>query len=77
MARLTAKERRALPKNDFAGPGESFPMNDKAHIRAAVREEKFASPATRARINARAKAAGVNVGGDGNVFAEHHKATNV
>lgn len=77
MARLTSKQRRALPKSDFAGPGDSFPMNDMAHIRAAVREEKFASPATRARINARAKAAGVDVGGDGSVFAEHHKATNV
>jgi len=34
-------------------------MNDKAHIRAAVREEKFASPCTKKKINARAKAAGV------------------
>lgn len=38
-------------------------MNDKAHVRAAVREEKFASPATRKKINARARAAGVAVGG--------------
>jgi len=77
MARLTSKQRKSLPSGDFAGPGRSFPMNDESHIRAAVREEKFASPATRARINARAKAAGVNVGGDGSVFAEHHNATQV
>lgn len=77
MARLTARQRRALPKGDFAGPGESFPMNDMAHIRAAVREEKFASPATRAKINARAKTAGVDVGGDGKTFADHHNATPV
>ena len=75
MARLNAKARKALPSADFAGPNRSFPMNDKAHIRAAVREEKFASPATKARINARAKAAGV--GGDGDVFMPHHKATQV
>lgn len=77
MSRLTSKQRKALPQGDFAGPGRSFPMNDVEHIRAAVREEKFASPATRAKINARARAAGVSVGGDGKVFADHHNATNV
>jgi len=75
MARLNAKARKALPSGDFAGPNRSFPTNDEAHIRAAVREEKFASPATKARINARASAAGV--GGDGDVFMPHHKATKV
>lgn len=63
MARLSAAQRKRLPKSSFAGPGRSFPMNDKAHIRAAVREEKFASPSTRKKINARARAAGVAVGG--------------
>lgn len=77
MAKLTAKARKALPSGDFAGPGRSFPMNDMNHIRDAVREEGHASPATRAKINARARAAGVNVGGDGKVFADHHNATNV
>jgi hypothetical protein len=77
MARLSAKERKALPSSDFAGPGGSFPMEDKEHAQKAVQLEKFASPATKAKINARAKAMGVNVGGDGNVFAEHHKATQV
>jgi hypothetical protein len=52
-------------------------MEDKAHAEKAVQLEKFASPATKARINSRARAMGVNVGGDGNVFAEHHKATQV
>ena len=59
MARLTAAQRKKLPKKSFAGPGRSFPMNDKAHARAAVREEKFASPATKKKINARAKAMGI------------------
>lgn len=77
MARLTSKQRKALPSSDFAGPGRSFPMNDQAHIEAAVREEKFASPATKAKINARARRAGVDVGGDGKVFADHHAATEV
>jgi len=59
MARLTAKKRDALKSDQFAGPGRSFPINDKAHIRAAKREEKFASPATRKKIDAAAKRAGV------------------
>lgn len=77
MARLTSKERKSLPSGDFAGPDRSFPMQDKTHIEDAVRMEKFASPSTRAKINARARAAGVNVGGDGKVFADHHNATEV
>lgn len=59
MARLTAKQRKALSKSKFAGPGESFPVNDKAHIRAAKSLERFASPATKKKINAAAKRAGV------------------
>lgn len=59
MARLTAAQRKKIPSSKFAGPGRSFPMNDKAHIIAAKREEKFASPATKKKINARARAAGV------------------
>ncbi len=31
MARLTAKERKALPKSEFALPGKRFPVNDRAH----------------------------------------------
>jgi hypothetical protein len=77
MARETAAQRKKMPSSEFAGPGKSFPMNDMNHIRDAVREEKFASPATRSRINARARAAGVDVGGDGKVFADHHNATEV
>lgn len=59
MARLTAAQRKKLPKSAFAGPGRSFPMNDKAHIRKAKQMERFASPATKKKINARARAAGV------------------
>lgn len=77
MARLNAKQRKALPASDFAGPSRSFPMEDKIHAEKAVQLEKFASPATKAKINARAKAMGINVGGDGKVFADHHQATEV
>lgn len=60
MAKLTSKARKALPKSDFAvpskapGPG-SFPIEDKAHARAALRFEKNASPSQRPAIEAKAK----------------------
>jgi hypothetical protein len=31
MAKLTTKTRRKLPAKDFAGPGKSYPIEDKAH----------------------------------------------
>ena len=42
MARLTAAQRRRLPKSDYAIPSKapksgSYPINDKAHARAALR----------------------------------------
>lgn len=77
MARLTAKQRKQIPASEFAGPKGSFPIEDKAHIRAAVREEKFASPAEKAKINAAARRNGIDVGGDGQVFMPHHNATKV
>ena len=60
MARLTAAQRRALPKSAFGvpskapGPG-SYPINDKAHAVAAKgRATQFASPAQRSKIDAKA-----------------------
>jgi hypothetical protein len=37
MARLTAKARSKIPAAQFAGPGRSFPIPDKAHAIAAER----------------------------------------
>jgi hypothetical protein len=31
MAKLTTKQRKKLPKKAFAGPGRSYPVNDRAH----------------------------------------------
>ena len=60
MARLTASQRKALPKKDFAvpskapGPG-SYPMPDKAHAaNAKSRAAQFAPPAVRKAIDAKA-----------------------
>ena len=63
MARLSASARKKLPGKSFAGPGRSFPMEDKAHARAALSLQRFASPATKAKIRAKAKSMGVKVSG--------------
>lgn len=31
MAKLTTAGRKALPKKDFAGPGRSYPVENKSH----------------------------------------------
>ena len=59
MAKLSAAQRKKLPKKTFAGPGRSFPINDKNHAKAAlidVGRAKGLSPAQKAKIKARAKA---------------------
>jgi hypothetical protein len=60
MARLTAKTRKSLPKKDFAGPGRSYPVEDKGHARAAKSRASAAvnagrmSKGTEAKIDAKA-----------------------
>lgn len=65
MARLTAAQRRALPKSDFAvpskapGPG-SYPEPDAAHARAAagLAGMHHASGKVKAAVKKKAKAKG-------------------
>lgn len=60
MAKLNAKTRNKLPRSDFAGPGRSYPVNDRSHAanakaRATQMEEKGKlSPGAAARIKAKA-----------------------
>lgn len=37
MAKLSTSARNKLPSKSFAGPGRSFPIEDKAHATAALR----------------------------------------
>ena len=61
MAKLTTKKRAALPANVFAGPGRSYPIEDKNHARAAIVDASRAENAGRlsaaeaARIQAKAE----------------------
>jgi len=61
MARLTAKGRAKIPSAQFAGPGRTYPVEDKAHDRAAIvdasrnRNRGILGSGTASRIIARAK----------------------
>jgi hypothetical protein len=55
MAKLTTKQRNALPDSAFAGPNRSYPVENKAHAQnAKARASQFASPALKAKVFARA-----------------------
>lgn len=55
MAKLTTKQRNALPDSAFAGPNRSYPVEDAAHAKdAKARAAQFASPALKAKVDARA-----------------------
>lgn len=62
MSRLSTTTRRAMPKSEFAGPGKSFPINDKPHARLAIpmatRSERAGniSAGTADKIKAKARA---------------------
>lgn len=62
MAKLTASDRKALPKLTFALPGGRFPIPDANHARAALsgasRAESVGNitPAQKATIDRKAKA---------------------
>lgn len=53
MAKLTAQDRRELPAKDFAGPGRSFPVNDRSHAQNALARASNATPAIKARVTAK------------------------
>ena len=53
MALLTAKRRNRLPANDFALPGRRYPIEDKAHARAALaRVSANGSPHEKKKVRA-------------------------
>lgn len=60
MPKLTTKQRNNMPAKEFAGPGRSYPVNDRAHAgnakaRATQMVEKGKlSPAAASRIRAKA-----------------------
>lgn len=66
--KLTTKDRKAMKKSTFCGPGRSFPVNDCQHVgvaKAYLKRSNF-SAATQAKIaaciNRKAKALGCSKG---------------
>ena len=57
MAKMTGKQRKALPSSAFAVPGKcKYPMQDKAHARNALaRVAQSGTPAQKATVRAAIK----------------------
>lgn len=54
MAKLTSKQRKALPSGDFALPGGRYPVNDPNHARNALaRVSQFGSSEEKAKVRAK------------------------
>lgn len=64
MAKLSAKQRKALPKKAFAEPGKrAYPIPDKSHARNALsRVAQHGSPAEKAQVRAKVKAKFPDIG---------------
>jgi len=53
MAPLTAAARRTLPLSAFAGPGRTYPIEDRSHAaNAKARVSQYGTPAQKARVRA-------------------------
>ena len=61
MSKLTSKARDKLPKDEFAGPGRSYPIPDKAH---AVDAKARASQAVKAGRMSKAEEAKIAANAD-------------
>lgn len=58
MAKLSTLARKRLSPKDFADPKDrNFPLEDKAHIRAAESYERYATSGERKKIAAAARRA--------------------
>lgn len=63
MAKLTTKQRKALPKSDFALGGGRYPIEDKNHARAALsRVSQHGTPSEKAKVRAKVKAKYPDIG---------------
>lgn len=51
MAKLTSKERNALPETEFALPGRRYPIEDASHAaNARARVEQHGTPEEKKRV---------------------------
>lgn len=62
MSRLTKATRSKIPRKDFAGPGRSFPIENKAHARAALSMAHNASDPAAIKAKVKAKYPSIDKG---------------
>jgi len=63
MAKLTAKQRKALPGKAFALKGRRYPVEDKNHARAALsRVAQHGTPAEKKAVRAKVAKKYPNIG---------------
>jgi predicted RNase H-like nuclease (RuvC/YqgF family) len=55
MAKLTSKQRNALPDSAFAGPHRSFPVNDPSHARNALARASQFHPELKSKLKTKIK----------------------
>lgn len=56
MAKLTAAGRHRIAPKNFAGPDESYPIEDASHARDALSRVSNKAPALKARVRAKVAA---------------------
>jgi hypothetical protein len=57
MAKLTTAGRNKIAGKNFAGPGRSYPVEDKNHARAALSMvSKYGSPSVKSEVRAKVHA---------------------
>jgi hypothetical protein len=61
MAKLTAKTRNAIPTSEFAGPGRSYPIENKSHARNALARASGKSVDAQVRSAVERKYPGIDV----------------
>ncbi len=59
MAKLTAKGRAAIPTKNFAGPGRSYPIQDRSHAVNALARSSGKPVAARVRAAVKRKYPGI------------------
>jgi len=69
MTKLTAKARKALPANVFAGPDRSYPIPDASHARNALARASGKAVDAKVKAAVKKKFPSIDQGGKKNPFA--------
>jgi hypothetical protein len=80
MAKLTSRQRKKLPAKDFALGKGRYPIENKAHARAALsRISAHGTPAEKSKVRKKvhSKFPGIAIGGKSKHKKTHHKRSSV